>query len=50
MVLASAEKIGAASPYLVLPISEVDTIVVENRLPAAEEAIYRKLGVALLAA
>lgn len=50
VVLASAEKIGAASPYLVLPVSDVDTIVVERRLPDEVAVAYRQLGITLLIA
>ncbi len=50
VVLASAEKIGAASPYLILPLSEVGTVIVEGRLPEEAAASYRELGVALLTA
>lgn len=40
---------GVASPYLVLPVSEVSTIVVEAGLPEAAADAYRELGVMLLA-
>ena len=50
VVLASAEKIGAASPYLVLPLSEVDTIVIESGLPKEIAHTYRERGVTLLPA
>jgi len=48
VVLASAEKIGAASPYLILPLSEMGTIIVDGRLPEEAAAAYRELGVTLL--
>ena len=50
VVLASAEKIGAASPYLVLPLSEVDAILVEGGMPEEVASAYRSCGVTLLVA
>ena len=50
VVLASAKKIGAASPYLVLPVSKVSTIVVEGGLPEAAANAYQALGITLLTA
>ncbi|MFO1026756.1 MAG: DeoR/GlpR family DNA-binding transcription regulator [Acetobacteraceae bacterium] len=50
VVLASAEKIGAASRYLVLPVAEVSTIVIESRLPQVAASAYTTLGVRLLTA
>lgn len=50
VVLASAEKIGAASRYLVLPVAEVSTIVIESRLPQVAASAYTALGVRLLTA
>ena len=50
VVLASAEKIGAASPYLVLPVSAVSTIVIESGTPEAATNVYRALGITLLTA
>jgi DeoR/GlpR family transcriptional regulator of sugar metabolism len=35
VVLASGEKIGAASPYVIVPLAEVGTIIVEAATPAA---------------
>ncbi|WP_158933240.1 DeoR/GlpR family DNA-binding transcription regulator [Acidisphaera sp. S103] len=50
VVLASAEKIGAASPYLVLPVAAVGTIIVDNGLSEEVAKTYRALGVTLLTA
>jgi DeoR/GlpR family transcriptional regulator of sugar metabolism len=33
VVLASREKLGAASPFVVLPLSEIDALVIEDGLP-----------------
>lgn len=34
VVLASEEKIGAASPFLVIPLAEADVLVADGSLPA----------------
>ena len=38
MVLASAEKLGAASPFLIVPLGAVDTVIVEAGAPAETRA------------
>lgn len=43
-VLASREKLGAVSPYLVLPIEEADNLVVEAGLPDEVLAPFRQAG------
>lgn len=45
IVLASSEKLGAASPYLVAPVSEVSGMIVERSVPAEATAVYERLGV-----
>src|SRR5262249_3913758 len=47
IVLASSEKIGAASPYVIVPLAEVSGLVVERSLPRAATAPYRRLGLAI---
>jgi DeoR/GlpR family transcriptional regulator of sugar metabolism len=50
MVLASSEKLGAASPYLVVPLSEISGIITER---AADEALtrpYEKLRIPVIRA
>jgi DeoR/GlpR family transcriptional regulator of sugar metabolism len=47
VVLASREKLGAASPYLVVPLAEVDVLVVEADPPDTITSACRQLGVAL---
>jgi DeoR/GlpR family transcriptional regulator of sugar metabolism len=50
VVLASREKLGAASPYLVIPLAEVDVLVVEADPPDSVTSACRQLGVALTSA
>ena len=45
IVLASSEKLGAASPYLIAPVSEVSGMIVEGSVPAEATAAYERLGV-----
>jgi DeoR/GlpR family transcriptional regulator of sugar metabolism len=49
VVLASREKLGAASPFLVLPLAEIDALVVEADLPDLT-APYRRLGITIVSA
>ena len=49
-VLASAEKIGAASPYVICPLTDIDGIVAEAGIPKKTLADYRKLGLSVLQA
>jgi DeoR/GlpR family transcriptional regulator of sugar metabolism len=44
VVLASGEKIGAASPYVIVPLSDVGTIIVEATTPVAVRDGYRACG------
>jgi len=48
VVLASREKLGAASPFVVLPLNEIDALVVEGGLPDNLVEPYRRLGVTLI--
>jgi len=48
VVLASREKLGAASPFVVLPLSEIDVLVIENGLPEELTQPYRRLGLVLV--
>ena len=50
VVLASHEKLGAASPYLIAPVTEISTLVVEDGLPDHLIEPYRRLGIAVHAA
>ena len=49
-VLASAEKIGAASPYVICPLADVDGIVADAGIPKKTLADYRKLGLSVVQA
>jgi len=44
IVLASREKLGAASPFLVMRLREIDTLVVEPDTPDALLDPYKGLG------
>ena len=44
IVLASREKLGAVSPYLVLPLSDVSGLIVERELSQEVIAPYLELG------
>jgi DeoR/GlpR family transcriptional regulator of sugar metabolism len=48
VVLASREKLGAASPFVVLPLSEVDTLVIEGGLPEELIRSYRRSALTLV--
>lgn len=50
IVLASHEKLGAVSPFVVVPLSEVDMLVIEKGCSHAQSELYRKAGVRVLAA
>jgi DeoR/GlpR family transcriptional regulator of sugar metabolism len=47
IVLASAEKLNAASPYVIAPLTAVTGIVTERKVPKAETAAYTRLGIAV---
>ncbi|MBZ3692419.1 DeoR/GlpR family DNA-binding transcription regulator [Phyllobacterium calauticae] len=44
IVLASSEKLGAASPYVILPMNEAQGLVVERSTAEETIAAYRKAG------
>jgi len=50
VVLASSEKLGAASPYAVVPLSHISTLVVDVGLTDEVLHPYRALGIDIVAA
>ncbi|MFC3123439.1 DeoR/GlpR family DNA-binding transcription regulator [Pseudoroseomonas globiformis] len=48
VVLASHEKLGAASPFQIMPLEEVDSLVVEVDLPRELLQPYLKLGLSVV--
>jgi DeoR/GlpR family transcriptional regulator of sugar metabolism len=50
VVLASHEKIGAASPYVIVPIEEAGTIIVEKATPREVVDSYRALSLSVVIA
>ena len=48
MVLASREKLGAASPFLIGMLNDVDALVVESGLPDALTQPYQQAGVTMI--
>jgi DeoR/GlpR family transcriptional regulator of sugar metabolism len=50
VALASAEKLGAAAPYIVGPIGDLTHIVTEREVPAEALAPYRAQGVTIICA
>jgi DeoR/GlpR family transcriptional regulator of sugar metabolism len=47
IVLASAEKLGAASPYVIAPVTEATGIVTEAAVPEEATAAYARLGITI---
>jgi DeoR/GlpR family transcriptional regulator of sugar metabolism len=47
IVLASAEKLNAASPYVIGPVSEISRVVTERSVPAEATAPFETLGIAV---
>lgn len=47
IVLASAEKLNAASPFVIAPLTEVSGLIVERDTPDATTATYEKLGLTI---
>lgn len=47
-VLASAEKLGAASPYIVVPLAEVSGLIVGRSVPEKVVAPYGRLGLSIV--
>ena len=50
VVLASREKLGAASPYVIVPLADITTLVVELSTDEAIVDRYRNLGMTVVAA
>jgi DeoR/GlpR family transcriptional regulator of sugar metabolism len=50
VVLASSEKLNAASPYVIAPISEVSAMIVERSVPGEATAAYERLGITVIRA
>ncbi|ESQ84489.1 hypothetical protein AEAC466_09055 [Asticcacaulis sp. AC466] len=50
IVLASGEKIGAVSPFLVIPLAEADVLIVDGALPASLADSCNRSGVSLILA
>jgi len=50
VVLASPEKLGAASPHIVAPIASVSTLIMSETTPASVAAIYEQGGVTVVRA
>lgn len=49
-VLVSAEKINAASPYVIAPLTEVDGVIIESTAPADAIRAYERAGVSVIRA
>jgi len=49
-VLVTAEKVNAASPYLIAPVTAVDGIIVEAGVPAHVVRTYERLGLSVVRA
>ena len=49
-VLVSAEKINAASPYVIAPLTEVDGVIIEASAPADAIGAYERAGVSVIRA
>ena len=45
IVLASSEKLGVASPYVIAPVTEASAIITTKDVPKALTAPYTKLGI-----
>lgn len=50
VVLASSEKLGVASPYVIAPVGDISTLVVSDEVPDAALKPYKKLGIAIVRA
>ena len=46
-VLASSEKLNAASPYVIASLSEVSGLIVERTVPEAVTAAYERMGLSV---
>lgn len=47
IVLASVEKLGVASPYVIAPVTEASGLVVERDVPESTTASYSALGIVI---
>jgi DeoR/GlpR family transcriptional regulator of sugar metabolism len=47
IVLVSAEKFNAASPYVIAPVTEASGIIVERSVPKEATDVYEKMGIAV---
>ena len=45
VVLASHEKLGVASPYVIMPVDSISTLIVERNTPKTIAKPYQKLGI-----
>jgi DeoR/GlpR family transcriptional regulator of sugar metabolism len=45
IVLVSAEKLNAASPYIIAPVTEASGIIVERGVPRDATEVYDKMGI-----
>jgi DeoR/GlpR family transcriptional regulator of sugar metabolism len=50
IVLASHEKLGAVSPFVIVPLSEVDMLVVEEACAREQSDPFRRAGLRVMAA
>jgi DeoR/GlpR family transcriptional regulator of sugar metabolism len=50
IVMASSEKLNAASPYIIAPITEMNSMIISHTVPRETIAIYEKLGVSVIRA
>lgn len=49
-VLVTVEKVNAASPYVIAALNEIDGVVVEDRVPKAAIAAYKRAGLTVVRA
>jgi DeoR/GlpR family transcriptional regulator of sugar metabolism len=47
IVMVSSEKLNAASPYVIAPVTEASGIIVESSAPKESTDVYEKLGIAV---
>ena len=50
IVLASSEKIGVSSPFLIGPIEKISGLIVDNEATEESLSAYRDLGVSIIKA
>jgi DeoR/GlpR family transcriptional regulator of sugar metabolism len=50
VVLASAEKINVASPYVIAPVSTISNLITEQQIPDKLLKPYQKLGITVIKA